>query len=82
MTNHKPFLHCEGFSPAHPPPSVCVVLALPLLSDRSPGYGLVQEELLSPASMQYSLPSPLGVEPYWQEVSSLEFAPLLANILV
>uniref|UniRef100_A0A672J8V5 Ankyrin 1, erythrocytic b n=1 Tax=Salarias fasciatus TaxID=181472 RepID=A0A672J8V5_SALFA len=41
-----------------------------------PGYGLVQEELLSPASMQYSLPSPLGVEPYWQEVSSLECAPI------
>ncbi|KAI4879694.1 hypothetical protein NFI96_032023 [Prochilodus magdalenae] len=40
------------------------------------GYGQVQEELLSPASMQYSLPSPLGVEPYWQEVSSLECAPI------
>ncbi|XP_031711735.1 ankyrin-1 isoform X1 [Anarrhichthys ocellatus] len=40
------------------------------------GYGLVQEELLSPASMQYSLPSPLGSEPYWQEVSSLECAPI------
>lgn len=26
--------------------------------------------------MQYSLPSPLGVEPYWQEVSSLECAPI------
>lgn len=36
----------------------------------------MQEELLSPASMQYSLPSPLGVEPYWQEVSSLECAPI------
>ncbi|XP_047228050.1 ankyrin-1-like [Girardinichthys multiradiatus] len=40
------------------------------------GYGLVQEELVSPASMQYSLHSPLGVEPYWQEVSSLECAPI------
>uniref|UniRef100_A0A3B4E6Z2 Ankyrin 1, erythrocytic a n=1 Tax=Pygocentrus nattereri TaxID=42514 RepID=A0A3B4E6Z2_PYGNA len=41
------------------------------------GYGLVmQEELLSPASMQYSLPSPLGHEPYWQEVSSMECAPI------
>ncbi|XP_038590202.1 ankyrin-1-like isoform X2 [Micropterus salmoides] len=40
------------------------------------GYGLVQDELLSPASMQYSLPSPLGIEPYWQEVSSLECAPI------
>ncbi|XP_054867561.1 ankyrin-1a isoform X2 [Amphiprion ocellaris] len=42
----------------------------------SPGYGLAQEELLSPASMQYSLPSPLGAEPYWQEVSSLDCAPI------
>lgn len=36
----------------------------------------MQDELLSPASMQYSLPSPLGAEPYWQEVSSLECAPI------
>lgn len=36
----------------------------------------MQEELLSPASLQYSLPSPLSVEPYWQEVSSLECAPI------
>ncbi|XP_056137277.1 ankyrin-1a isoform X1 [Lampris incognitus] len=42
----------------------------------SNGYGLVQEELLSPASMQYSLPSPLGAEPYWQEVSSMDCAPI------
>ncbi|XP_049435780.1 ankyrin-1a isoform X1 [Epinephelus fuscoguttatus] len=40
------------------------------------GYGLAQDELLSPASMQYSLPSPLGAEPYWQEVSSLDCAPI------
>ncbi|XP_061732704.1 ankyrin-1-like isoform X5 [Nerophis ophidion] len=43
------------------------------------GYGLVQEDLLSPASMQYNLPSPLGAEPYWQEVSSLECAPMAAT---
>eukprot|EP00064_Thunnus_orientalis_P004236 superscaffoldBa00000379_g4247 len=42
----------------------------------APGYGLAQDELLSPASMQYSLPSPLGAEPYWQEVSSLDCAPI------
>ncbi len=58
------------------PHFVCVVLALPFLSGHPSGYGLVQEELLSPASMQYSLPSPLGIEPYWQEVSSLESAPI------
>ncbi|KAM4746086.1 ankyrin-1a [Anableps anableps] len=40
------------------------------------GYGLAQEELHSPASMQYSLPSPLGAKPYWQEVSSLDCAPI------
>lgn len=40
------------------------------------GYGLAQDELLSPASMQYSLPSPLGAEPYWQEVSSMDCAPI------
>ncbi|KAG5272708.1 hypothetical protein AALO_G00168470 [Alosa alosa] len=39
------------------------------------GYGLVQEELLSPASLQYSLPSPLGVEPYY----GLECAPIAAT---
>lgn len=42
----------------------------------APGYGLAPEELLSPASLQYSLPSPLGSEPYWQEVSSLDCAPI------
>ncbi|KAG7480966.1 hypothetical protein MATL_G00061850 [Megalops atlanticus] len=40
------------------------------------GYGLVQEELLSPTSIQYILPSPLGAEPYWQDVSSMECAPI------
>ncbi|XP_048860481.1 ankyrin-1-like isoform X4 [Brienomyrus brachyistius] len=40
------------------------------------GYGLAQEELPSPASGQYSLASPLGGERYWQEVSSMECAPI------
>ncbi|XP_058864393.1 ankyrin-1-like isoform X3 [Acipenser ruthenus] len=40
------------------------------------GYSLVQEELLSPASMQYILPSPLSTDTYWQEVSSMECAPI------
>ncbi|XP_035382909.1 ankyrin-1 isoform X1 [Electrophorus electricus] len=43
------------------------------------GYGRVQEELLSPATMQYGLPSPLGIEPYWQEVPGLECAPIATN---
>jgi len=64
--------------PPHPPPgSACVVLVFLLSRPCLPsGYGLVQEELLSPASMQYGLPSPLGSEPYWQEVSILECAPI------
>ncbi|XP_041089465.1 ankyrin-1-like isoform X1 [Polyodon spathula] len=40
------------------------------------GYSLVQEELLSPASMQYILPSPLSTDTYWQEVSSMDCAPI------
>ncbi|XP_076843324.1 ankyrin-1a isoform X2 [Brachyhypopomus gauderio] len=41
------------------------------------GYGLVmQEELLSAGSLQLSPPSPMGHEPYWQEVSSMECAPI------
>lgn len=40
------------------------------------GYGMAQDELLSPPSMQYSLPSPLGAEPFWQEVSSMDCAPI------
>uniref|UniRef100_A0A8C5ERL4 Ankyrin-1 n=1 Tax=Gouania willdenowi TaxID=441366 RepID=A0A8C5ERL4_GOUWI len=60
----------EGQPAAPPTRQGCASLCL------APGYGLAQEELLSPASMQYSLPSPLGAEPYWQEVSSLECAPI------
>uniref|UniRef100_A0A8C7SEB5 Ankyrin 1, erythrocytic b n=1 Tax=Oncorhynchus mykiss TaxID=8022 RepID=A0A8C7SEB5_ONCMY len=41
-----------------------------------PVYFSLYFELLSPASLQYSLPSPLGAEPYWQEVSGLECAPI------
>ncbi|XP_018608402.1 ankyrin-1-like isoform X3 [Scleropages formosus] len=47
-----------------------------LPSTMTNGYGVAQEELLSPSSMQYSLPSPVGGEPYWQEVSSMECAPI------
>lgn len=32
--------------------------------------------LVSPASVQHSLASPMGLEPYWQEVSSMEGAPI------
>ena len=62
---------------AHTPlPLARLLLASCLTCPQTLGFGLVQDELLSPASMQYSLPSPLGAEPYWQEVSSLECAPM------
>lgn len=57
-------------------PPLAGLLLASCLACPPPGFGLVQDELLSPASMQYSLPSPLGAEPYWQEVSSLECAPM------
>ncbi|TWW60438.1 Ankyrin-1 [Takifugu flavidus] len=68
---HQPWLN-ELDKPSSMPSS----WAGALTPSRFPGYGLAQEELLSPASMQYSLPSPLGSEPYWQEVSSLDCAPI------
>lgn len=37
---------------------------------------MVQDALVSPASGQHSLASPMGLEPYWQEVSSMEGAPI------
>ncbi|TSW89638.1 Ankyrin-1 [Bagarius yarrelli] len=41
------------------------------------GYGLgVQDVLVSPASAQHSLASSIGLEPYWQDVSSLDGAPI------
>ncbi|XP_043938927.1 ankyrin-1 isoform X2 [Protopterus annectens] len=40
------------------------------------GYASMHEELLSPASMQYILPSPLGGDHYWNEVTSLEAVPI------
>uniref|UniRef100_A0A8C9VDZ7 Ankyrin 1 n=1 Tax=Scleropages formosus TaxID=113540 RepID=A0A8C9VDZ7_SCLFO len=63
--------HGGGFQGSSP-----VAVSVPVCVSLSLGYGQPQEELLSPASMQYSLPSPLGAEPDWQEVSSLERAPM------
>ncbi|XP_073444975.1 ankyrin-1 isoform X2 [Dendrobates tinctorius] len=42
----------------------------------SPGNPLTQDELLSPASLNYSLPSPLRLEPYWSEASILDGVPM------
>ncbi|KAG9488608.1 hypothetical protein GDO78_004906 [Eleutherodactylus coqui] len=42
----------------------------------SPGNPMTQDELLSPASLNYSLPSPLRLEPYWSEASILDGVPM------
>ncbi|KAM8974400.1 ankyrin-1 isoform 2-T2 [Pelodytes ibericus] len=40
------------------------------------GHPLTQDELLSPASLNYSLPSPLRLEQYWSEASILDGVPM------
>ncbi|XP_075457619.1 ankyrin-1-like isoform X2 [Ascaphus truei] len=40
------------------------------------GHPLTQDELLSPASLNYSLPSPLRLEQYWSEVAILDGVPM------
>lgn len=41
-----------------------------------PGYSSLQDELLSPASLHYALPSPLRADQYWNEVAVLDAIPL------
>ncbi|XP_039222832.1 ankyrin-1 isoform X2 [Crotalus tigris] len=43
------------------------------------GYASLQDELLSPASMHYALPSPLCTDQYWNEVAILEAIPMAAS---
>ncbi|XP_070621591.1 ankyrin-1 isoform X2 [Erythrolamprus reginae] len=43
------------------------------------GYASLQDELLSPASMHYALPSPLCADQYWNEVAILEAIPMAAG---
>ncbi|XP_053319005.1 ankyrin-1 isoform X3 [Spea bombifrons] len=40
------------------------------------GHPLTQDELLSPASLNYSLPSPLRLDQYWSEASMLDGVPM------
>uniref|UniRef100_A0A8C3FBV8 Ankyrin 1 n=1 Tax=Chrysemys picta bellii TaxID=8478 RepID=A0A8C3FBV8_CHRPI len=40
------------------------------------GYPSLQDELLSPASLQYTLPSPLRADQYWNEVAILDAIPM------
>ncbi|XP_067401460.1 ankyrin-1 isoform X4 [Emydura macquarii macquarii] len=43
------------------------------------GYASLQDELLSPASLQYTLPSPLRADQYWNEVASMDAIPMAAT---
>ncbi|XP_077008693.1 ankyrin-1 isoform X2 [Tamandua tetradactyla] len=41
------------------------------------GYSSLQDELLSPASLHYTLPSPLRADQYWNEVAVIDAIPLV-----
>ncbi|XP_040850099.1 ankyrin-1 isoform X1 [Ochotona curzoniae] len=43
------------------------------------GYSSLQDELLSPASLHYALPSPLRADQYWNEVAVPDAIPLAAT---
>ncbi|XP_036022211.1 ankyrin-1 isoform X3 [Onychomys torridus] len=43
------------------------------------GYSSLQDELLSPASLHYALPSPLCADQYWTEVAVIDAIPLAAT---
>ncbi|KAM9622775.1 ankyrin-1 isoform 3-T3 [Trichechus inunguis] len=43
------------------------------------GYTSLQDELLSPASLHYMLPSPLSADQYWKEVADIDTIPLAAT---
>ncbi|EHB16997.1 Ankyrin-1, partial [Heterocephalus glaber] len=43
------------------------------------GYSSLQDELLSPASLHYTLPSPLHADQYWNEVAVIDAIPLAAT---
>ncbi|XP_062485400.1 ankyrin-1 isoform X7 [Pezoporus occidentalis] len=43
------------------------------------GYASLQDELLSPASLHYTLPSPLRADQYWNEVAIMDAIPVAAT---
>uniref|UniRef100_A0A8D2LKX9 Ankyrin-1 n=1 Tax=Varanus komodoensis TaxID=61221 RepID=A0A8D2LKX9_VARKO len=43
------------------------------------GYASLQDELLSPASLHYALPSPLRADQYWSEVTIMDAIPMAAT---
>ncbi|KAM6221045.1 LOW QUALITY PROTEIN: ankyrin-1 [Rhynchocyon petersi] len=47
--------------------------------ERYKGYSSLQDELLSPASLHYMLPSPLRADQYWNEVAVIDAIPLAAT---
>ncbi|XP_049627751.1 ankyrin-1 isoform X2 [Suncus etruscus] len=49
------------------------------LETSSKGYSSLQDELLSPASLHYALPSPLRADQYWNEVAVIDSIPLAAT---
>ncbi|XP_023375849.1 ankyrin-1-like [Pteropus vampyrus] len=49
------------------------------LSEGPQGYSSLQDELLSPASLHYALPSPLRADQYWNEVAVIDAIPLVAT---
>ncbi|KAF7485571.1 Hypothetical predicted protein [Marmota monax] len=64
-----------------PPPRACISVAVPVCA-RVCGfarYSSLQDELLSPASLHYALPSPLRADQYWNEVAVIDAIPLAAT---
>ncbi|XP_068277686.1 ankyrin-1 isoform X3 [Nyctibius grandis] len=43
------------------------------------GYASLQDELLSPSSLHYTLPSPLRADQYWNEVAIMDAIPMAAT---
>lgn len=71
-----------GFSPAPLPQCACcpqssVSVCCPLSAHA--GYASLQDELLSPASLHYALPSPLRADQYWSEVAIMDAIPMAAT---
>ena len=62
----------------------CACVCVRWLLETSPlsahvGYASLQDELLSPASLHYMLPSPLRADQYWNEVAIMDAIPMAAT---
>uniref|UniRef100_A0A803SMI0 Ankyrin 1 n=1 Tax=Anolis carolinensis TaxID=28377 RepID=A0A803SMI0_ANOCA len=72
----------QGVGPVPQRPGLCrrplgFVSLLPLSAHA--GYASLQDELLSPASLHYALPSPLRADQYWSEVAIMDAIPMAAS---